>query len=111
MRNRVVSALRNFTLDRGCELRNYPIMTAPTLAQLIKSRGLRPADVARALGVDKATVTRWVRGRVPVDRLEQVEKATGIPAADLRPDVARVFASHPDLSPSDFINIGQGEGA
>ncbi len=66
-------------------------MTCQPLTELLKNRGLRLADVARALSVDKSTVTRWAKSQIPSDRIEQVSKATGIPANDLRPDLASVF--------------------
>ena len=37
--------------------------------------------------VDKSTISRWERGRVPVDRAFEVEKVTKIPRHELRPDV------------------------
>ena len=61
------------------------------LVTLLKNRGMRPADLARALRVDKGTVSRWSKKGVPSDRLEEVEKVTGILACDIRPDLARVF--------------------
>lgn len=45
------------------------------------------ADLARALGVDKATVTRWGQKRVPAERVLDVERVAGIPRHDLRPDL------------------------
>jgi transcriptional regulator with XRE-family HTH domain len=38
-------------------------------------------------GVNKSTVLRWEEGKVPVDRLADVERVTGIPRAQLRPDI------------------------
>jgi len=62
---------------------------------LLRGRGLRLVDVARGLGVDKATVTRWARNEIPSDRVVEIVRITGIPAADLRPDLATVFAPVP----------------
>lgn len=50
-------------------------------------------DVARGVGVNKATVTRWAQKRVPEDRVLEVESVTGIPRHELRPDLAAVFGS------------------
>lgn len=61
------------------------------LAALLKNRGKRLSGLAKDLSVNKGTVSRWSKNGVPVDRLSEVEKATGIPACDLRPDVARVM--------------------
>ena len=43
--------------------------------------------LADVLGVDKSTIWRWERGKIPVDRLADVERATGIPRQSLRPDI------------------------
>jgi transcriptional regulator with XRE-family HTH domain len=43
--------------------------------------------LADVLGVDKSTIWRWERDKVPVDRLADVERATGIPRQSLRPDI------------------------
>lgn len=46
-------------------------------------------DLAAAFRVDKSTISRWETGwtLVPVNRLAEIEKQTGIPREDLRPDV------------------------
>jgi transcriptional regulator with XRE-family HTH domain len=38
------------------------------IAEWIDKRGLKQADVVRALGVDKATVSRWCSGYVPENK-------------------------------------------
>jgi len=43
--------------------------------------------MARALGASKQAVSNWRRTRIPAERLPRVEALTGIPAADLRPDI------------------------
>lgn len=48
---------------------------------------MRRIDLANALGVDKSLVTRWAQKRVPVERVADVERVTGIPRHELRPDV------------------------
>ena len=62
-----------------------------SLAQLLGNRGLRLIDLAEKLHVNKGTVSRWNKKGVPDERLSEVEDATGIPACDLRPDLARIF--------------------
>lgn len=59
--------------------------------QLIRSAGIKQTDIASALGVSDATVTRWVRTGFPSDRLAEVVAITNIPAAQLRPDLAALF--------------------
>ena len=62
------------------------------LATQLKIRGMKLGDLARKLKVNKATVSRWAQKEVPIDRLADVEKATGISPGELRPDLAAVFA-------------------
>lgn len=57
------------------------------LKSLLKSRNMRLADLSAALDVEKSTVTRWAAGRIPAERILDVEKATGIPRSELRPDI------------------------
>lgn len=60
---------------------------------MVRARGMKLIDVARGVGVNKATVTRWAQKRVPEDRVLEVESVTGIPRHELRPDLAAVFGS------------------
>lgn len=55
--------------------------------ELLESRGLRMAGLARAIGVNKSTITRWAAGRVPAERVLDVERVTGVPRHELRPDL------------------------
>jgi hypothetical protein len=61
------------------------------LAELLKNRGKNLSDLALALKVNKGTVSRWNKNGVPHSRITDVESKTGIPAFDIRPDLARVF--------------------
>jgi DNA-binding transcriptional regulator YdaS (Cro superfamily) len=48
-----------------------------------------PSNAARALGISKPNVvTNWKkRGQVPIERVLQIEAATGISRHILRPDI------------------------
>lgn len=61
---------------------------SPLLAYFDKS-GERPSSLARKLGVEPSTVTRIIRGerRPSVDLVKRIESLTGIPRAELRPDI------------------------
>lgn len=62
-------------------------MTKPSdLKVLLAEYGLRPADLARTCEVEKSTVTRWAERGIPLVRVFQIEKETGIPREKLRPD-------------------------
>lgn len=70
----------------SCKLRNYwPMEDASALKPMLESKGITLAALARDLGINKSTVTRWKR--VPPDRLEAVAKITGISVNELRPDI------------------------
>ena len=47
----------------------------------------RLEDLAALLGVDKGTLSRWENGRVPAERVLEVERVTGVSRHDLRPDL------------------------
>ena len=49
--------------------------------------GMSLERMAAAFGVNKSTVLRWEMGRVPADRVLDVERATGISRHELRPDL------------------------
>lgn len=52
-----------------------------------KGKSLEAAAID--LGVHKTTLLRWEKGTVavPVNRLQDVERITGIPRHELRPDI------------------------
>lgn len=64
---------------------NYPGM-AIDLKVLLAEHGMRPADLARKLNIEKSTVTRWEERGIPLVRVFQIEKEVGIPREKLRPD-------------------------
>ena len=66
------------------------------LAKMLGTRDMRLADLARALRVNKTTVSRWALGEIPTDRIEAVSKKTGFSAHELRPDLASVFSTEPE---------------
>jgi len=52
-------------------------------AAIERAGGLRP--LARKLGITAQAVHKWIH--CPLDRLVDVEKATGVPREQLRPDI------------------------
>jgi DNA-binding transcriptional regulator YdaS (Cro superfamily) len=52
--------------------------------------------LAEHLGLTKGAIWQWRKSGIPADRVADVAAVTGIPAAELRPDLARVFASEPE---------------
>src|SRR4051794_22885443 len=48
------------------------------------------AQLARSLGISQPSVSNW--GRVPAQRVVAVEAATGVPRAQLRPDIYGALA-------------------
>jgi DNA-binding transcriptional regulator YdaS (Cro superfamily) len=43
--------------------------------------------LGESLNVDKSTVMRWELRRVPAERVLEVERVTGVPRHELRPDL------------------------
>lgn len=62
------------------------------LAQYREANRKTLDELGTALGVDKSTMLRWERGRVPAERVLDVERLTGISRDVLRPDLAKIFA-------------------
>lgn len=63
------------------------------IADVLEKLGGRSA-AAVAIGISPQAIQKWVNnGRVPLDRVVQVEDLTGIPRHQLRPDRADIFAS------------------
>lgn len=54
---------------------------------LLRAKRGRLAEVAHGLGLTRAAVVKWER--VPADRLIEIERITGIPREQLRPDLYR----------------------
>ena len=50
-------------------------------------------DLARLLGVTSSAVSQW--RRIPIERAAQVERITGIPRQQLRPDIFGTSADVP----------------
>lgn len=62
-------------------------MEPHSLHSLLQDRGIRPIDLAKSIKVDKSAITRWHQGRIPAERVLEIERATGIPRNLLRPDI------------------------
>ena len=62
-------------------------MSKADLRTLLISKGLNLSRLAEAVGVDKATVTRWAQRRIPAERVNEVSRVTGLPKENLRPDI------------------------
>lgn len=58
-------------------------------------RGLSLSEAAEVLETTKATVSRWESGDRKIDfsRVTDISAATGIPAHQLRPDLAGLFTT------------------
>jgi DNA-binding transcriptional regulator YdaS (Cro superfamily) len=70
------------------ENRTFRVMT---LSDYLRQPGVTAVGLAARLGVDHSRVLRWAKGAVPAERVASVSAATGIPAAELRPDLAAAF--------------------
>lgn len=64
-------------------------MKQTAFAKFRKTSGQTLNGVAAVFGVDRTTIIRWERGEppVPIKRLDEIERVTGISRHDLRPDV------------------------
>lgn len=58
-----------------------------TIDKILSDRGMRLADLARALGLNKSSVTRWAKGKVPAERIGEVSRVVGVPPEIIRPDL------------------------
>lgn len=59
------------------------------LSSILARHGVTAATIAKGLSINPSTVSRWKR--VPLERLADVERVTGIPRDELRPDAAALF--------------------
>jgi DNA-binding transcriptional regulator YdaS (Cro superfamily) len=54
---------------------------------LLRAKRGRLAEVAHGLGMTRAAIVKW--RQVPAERVVEVERITGIPREQLRPDLFR----------------------
>ena len=57
------------------------------IAQFRKDQNLTLEACGERFGVNKSTVLRWERDGIPIERVIETERLTGIPRAKLRPDL------------------------
>jgi len=57
------------------------------LKERLHKNGIKLVSLARSFGVDKATISRWVQGSIPAERVIEFERLTNISRHELRPDV------------------------
>lgn len=73
-------------MPRVSKRKREKIKTSAGLKEIRERKGLQ-SELARHLGVTRQAISDWPV--VPIDRLKQVEKFTGIPRERLRPDIFR----------------------
>lgn len=56
------------------------------------------AALARLINVSRSAITHW--DLIPVERIADVAQATGMAAAELRPDLAHLLSTRPDVFPA-----------
>lgn len=57
------------------------------IATYLEANGFTLENLAERFGVNKTTVLRWKDGRIPAERVLDIERVTGISRHDLRPDL------------------------
>lgn len=74
-------------LDRDNDMCLIRPMSTDALKRAIDKAGGQ-TDLARAIGTTQGHVSQWLRrGKVPADKVLLIERATGVPRQELRPDV------------------------
>lgn len=62
-------------------------MATDALRKFRDDTGTTLNAIAQKLGVHKSTVLRWEEGEIPAERVLPLEKLTGVPRHELRPDI------------------------
>lgn len=57
------------------------------LVRFRRERKITQQRLAGLFGVQPPAVSKWERGRVPAERVLEIERLTGIPRHALRPDL------------------------
>lgn len=73
-------------LDVGVSMVDTSPMTNAFTDFTTTNRGAL-SRIAREVGVQRAAVCKWQKRGIPAERVLDVERATGIPRHDLRPDL------------------------
>lgn len=60
-------------------------MDTPHTALEIAFQRVKRRDLAKQLGISAQAVSQWAR--VPVERVLEIERLTGVPRHELRPDI------------------------
>ncbi len=61
-------------------------MSSPLTDYLGEERG-RLTKLADTLGINRVTLYRWAKSAVPAEKVVEIERVTGIPRRQLRPDL------------------------
>lgn len=54
---------------------------------LLEAKIASKRALARLLGVTPQAITKWKNGRIPAERVLEIERVTGVSKHDLRPDL------------------------
>lgn len=85
---RLTSAIRQVWLDNN-PANSYPNwMQDDALRRAVKAAG-GPTKFAAALGINRQAIWQWKK--CPINRIVEVEKISGIPREELRPDLYRLM--------------------
>ena len=60
---------------------------ANILGEYLTLPGNSQEDLAERMDVWQSTISRWLNGRVPAERVLELEQLTNIPRKDLRTDI------------------------
>ena len=58
-----------------------------TFKATVHARGIRLSHLAESLGIGKSALSKWELGSIPIKRVLDVERITGISRHELRPDI------------------------
>ncbi|MGA9851867.1 MAG: YdaS family helix-turn-helix protein [Gammaproteobacteria bacterium] len=60
-----------------------------SLSELLHAANLTQTALAERLRISQASISKWGRGGIPLDRVLDVENVTGIPREQLAPEFFR----------------------
>lgn len=74
---------------------NEPPLKKSALRRWRESKAIRAEEAAKVLGVGRKTYWRYEQGHIPAEKVLRVERLTGVPRQDLRPDLVAIFITAP----------------